>query len=257
MIALLLASAALADPPALPAQGPPAWTEARGALEDADWEGALRAAQDTLRADGGHAGAKFVEGYALHRMRRWEASLRAIEQVVDDPQVGELARRHVALYDHRWRRDQPALSLGLSMNDDRGLHPRALRPSLTAQLEVPVVWRFNLRADLATAWATEGPLALQGPLVGLLPVYQHPVSIYAFDLAAGPTLWTGPSVFWEGAAGGPAPGARVAVGASARPLKNLGVRLEGGWGANRGTQEMLDGWSRGFDLRLLVTGYAW
>jgi len=253
--AALIASAAAASPPDLPAQGPEAWTTARAALDLQDWDGALSAAQDTLRADGDHGGAKFVEGYALHRMRRWETSLTAIEQVTADPEVGELARRHVALFDHRWRRDQPSLSLGLSMADDRGLTPRSLRPSFAAELEVPVVWRFNLRADLMTPWATADRLEMQGPLVGLMAAYQHPIGLWALDGAVGPTLWTGESGFWEGALGGPFPGLRAAVGGSMRPLRNLGVRAEVGWGATAGTRSMLNGWSRGFDARLMVTGY--
>jgi hypothetical protein len=254
---LFVSSVAAMDPLPLPAQGPPTWTDARGALEDEHWEAALVAAQATLQEDGDHAGAKFVEGYALHQLRQWEGSLKAIHQVVDDEEVGDLARRHVALYDNRWRRNQPSLSLGLGLNDDRGLTPRGMRPTFAAELEVPIIWQFSLRGDLTTPWATEDQLEMQGPLLGLMAVFQQPISIWAFDLAGGPTLWMGRSAFWKEQLGGPFPGLRLAAGGSVRPLKNLGVRLEGGWSATRGTHAMLNAWSRGFDVRLMLTGYVW
>ncbi len=250
-----LAQAKERPPLPLPASGPEAWTAARGAVEDGDWDGALQAARDTLKADDGHAGAKLVEGLALHHLREWEPAMSALHQVEDDPDVGALARQQIQRYDNRWRRDQLSLSVGLQMAGDRGLPPNGLKPAFAAQFELPVAWRFNLRADLATAWATQDQLEMKGPLLGLMAVYHQPLGLWALDGAVGPTLWTGRSGFWEQAQGGPFPGLRVAVGGSMRPLRNLGFRMEGGWGATRGTRPMINAWSSGVDLRLMLTGY--
>ena len=148
----------------------------------------------------------------------------------------------------------PSLALGLGLNDDRGRHPRGLRPTFAAELEVPVIWRLHLRGDLVTPWATEDPLDARGPIVGLMAIYHQPLDAFAADVGLGPTLWTGPVGFWDGAVKGPFPGLRVAAGGRARIHRNLGLRLEVAWAGNRGTHPFLDGWSTGFDTRVMLTG---
>lgn len=253
-----LLAAALAAPPApLPASGPDSWARTRDAVAAEDWVLALGLARQCLMEDGDFAGGKLVEAMALHKLRRHQAAMRAFGALEDHEQLGDYARQQRALYDNRWRRDLPSLSLGLGLYDDRGVNPRALKPTFTAELEAPVVWRFNVRADLTTGWQEEDGLALQGPQLGLLAVFQQPIDIWGVDVGVGPTLALGKSAYWQGAVGGPLPGVRAAVGGSVRPLKNVGGRVEVGWSGVQGVWPMLNDWSSGFDTRLMVTGWVW
>ena len=258
MISVFMVVAAAAVPTHAASEAvPPTWARAQAAEAAGDWELALTLSRQCLVEDPGFADARLLEAHALQRNRNHPAAMRAYRTLLDHPVHGEEAAHQLANRDNRWRRDQPALSLGLGLYDDRGPHPRSLHPTLVGELELPVLWRLTVRADLTTNWPEDDALALQGPQVSALAAYHQPLGLWAVDLAAGPSVGFGRSVYWEGAVGGPLPGLRVAGGVSHRPHRNVGWRAEVGWGGLKGVWPALNSWSGGFDTRLLVTGYAW
>lgn len=241
----------------LPEEGPSSWKRARAAEAAGDWEQALTLARQCLAEAPEFAGGKLLEARALHRLRRHAAAMRAYAALLDHPTLGAEAIQQLARFNNRWRRDQPSVSLGLGLYDDRGLHPRALHPTFVSEVELPVLWRLTVRGEVTTGWPEEDALALQGPQLAALLAYHHPLNLWALDLAAGPAVGLGRSAYWQGAVGGPLPGVRVAGGVSHRPHKHVGWRVEAGWSGLKGVWPSLNSWSGGFDTRLLVTGYVW
>lgn len=152
------------------------------------------------------------------------------------------------------RRDLLQLSVGPVFRTDRG-RPAAMKGGVAIAAEVPVVWRFNLRADFASPFDAQGALRVRGWLGSLMAVYHQPIDMYAIDLGVGPSLWLGPSAWWEGAEGGPWPGMRAALGGSIRPHPWVGGRLELGTDHAWAGREWVTGSSHGFDVRLMVTGF--
>lgn len=151
-------------------------------------------------------------------------------------------------------RDVVQLSVGPVFRTDRG-RPASMKGGLAVELEVPLVWRFNLRADLASPFDAQGELRVRGWLTSVMAVYHQPIDIYAVDLAVGPSAWLGPSAWWDGAYGGPWLGMRAALGGSIRPHPWVGGRLELGTDHAWARRDWVTGSSHGFDVRLMVTGF--
>ena len=255
------AAAASDDPPAAAASDDPvAAGRARlRALEDA---GALRdilALADTLPStDPLLPEAAVAAARAALRLHDGADAVARARPWVGHPTVGPEARRIVRWFDHRDRRDAPALAVGLTLRDDRAQGARrAVAPGLALGLEgVPAGW-FLLRGDLVTGWATADALEVRGPRVGLLAGVAIPLGIQRIDLAAGPTAWLGRSAFWDGSIGGVFPGYRVAAAFTQRPLRPLGWRVEFGHDADFGVYRLVNGRSFGWDARVQLVGWAW
>ncbi len=247
------ATPALAESEAVP----PTWARAQAAEAAGDWELALTLSRQCLVEDPGFADARLLEAQSLQRLRNHPAAMRAYAALLDHPVHGEEAAYQRVHHNNRWRRDQPALSLGMGLYDDRGAHPRSLHPTLVGELELPVLWRLTVRTEFTTGWPEDDALSLQGPQLAALAAYHQPLGLWAMDLAAGPSVGFGRSVYWEGSVGGPLPGLRIAGGLSHRPHRHVGWRAEVGWGGLKGVWPALNSWSAGFDTRVLVSGYAW
>jgi hypothetical protein len=232
-----------------------AYDLARQAYEREDWDLALSRTRkvQVLRRD--HVGAILIEAGCLHRIREWEASMAAYHKVEDDPGAGEQVRKMVNLYDNRWRRDQPSLSMGVTFRDDHALENTSWRAGFAAELEAPITGPVAIRIDMVSGWQTNGQLGMKGPQLAAQLAWQQPIGLWAVDAAVGPAMWLGRSKYWDGAYTGPFPGYRAAVGGSIRPLRNLGVRVEMGHAGFWGTKPLLQGFSGGLDGRLMLTGY--
>ena len=232
-----------------------AYELARQAYEREDWELALARARKVQVLDRDHVGARLIEAGSLHRMHAWEAAMDAFHAVADDPGAGDQARRMIGLYDSRWRRDQPSLSMGLTVRDDHAIEDKRWPAGFAAELEAPITGPLNVRVDLVSGWQTRGQLGVKGPMLGALLVWQQPIGIWAVDAGAGPAMWLGRSAYWQASYTGPFPAYRAALGGSVRPLRNLGVRMELGHAGGWGTKSLLTGFSGGLDGRLMLTGY--
>jgi hypothetical protein len=232
-----------------------AYDLARQAYEREDWELALARARKVKVLDRDHVGATLIEAGSLHRLKQWEDSMEAFHAVEDDPGAGEQARKMIALYDNRWRRDQPSLSLGVTLRDDHAVEDKTWPAGFAAELEAPITGPLNVRIDFVSGWQTRGQLGVKGPMLGAMLVWQQPIGIWAVDAGAGPSMWLGRSMYWEQAYTGPFPAYRAALGGSVRPLRNLGVRMELGHAGGWGTKPLLTGFSGGIDGRLMLTGY--
>lgn len=145
--------------------------------------------------------------------------------------------------------------LGPILRSDRGT-PVGLLGGLAIELEAPVLWRFGLRADFASAMDSRDQIAATGPTITLMPLYRQPLGPYFLDVAAGPGLWTGRSAWWGGAYPGPFPSVRGAVGFGLQPHPLVSGRLELGTDHAWGTRPFVNGKAHGFDLRLIITGHA-
>jgi hypothetical protein len=247
----------LPPPPPVPAVAPVAraYDLARQAYEREDWELALARARKVQVLDRGHVGATLIEAGSLHRLKAWEASMEAFHEVQDDPGAGAQARKMIELYDSRWRRDQPSLSLGVTFRDDHAIEDKEWPAGITGELEAPLAGPLNLRIDFVSGWQTRGQLGVKGPMLGAMLVWQQPIGVWGIDAGAGPAMWLGRSSYWEQSYTGPFPAYRAALGGSVRPLRNLGVRFELGHAGGWGTKTLLTGFSGGVDGRLMLTGY--
>ena len=151
-------------------------------------------------------------------------------------------------------RDVFQLSVGPVFRTDRG-RPVAFKGGVALSLEMPVVWRFNLRFDAASPFDAAGELRVRGWIVSAMAVYHQPIDIYAIDVAVGPSMWAGPSAWWDGQFTGPWPGMRAALGGSIRPHPWVGGRVEFGTDHAWAGREWVTGASHGFDMRVMVTGF--
>ncbi len=232
-----------------------AYEVARAAYEREDWAGALDRARKVLVLDEDHVGARIIEAGSLHRLRQWEDAMAGFHALADDPGAGEDARRMIGLYDNRWRRDQPSLSLGATLRDDHAVEDKQWGAGFVAELEAPLAGPVNLRIDVASGWQTRGQLGVKGPQLAAMVTAHQPIGIWSLDAGVGPGLWLGRSLYWNSTYTGPFPMYRAAAGASVRPLRNLGLRAELGHAGGWGTKTLLGGFSAGLDARLMVTGY--
>jgi hypothetical protein len=233
-----------------------AYDLARQAYEREDWPISLNRARKVQVLKKDHVGAILIEAGSLHRMRHWEESMKAYHTLEDDPGAGERVRKMINLYDNRWRRDQPSLSMGLTLRDDHALEDKAWKAGFAAEIEAPIAGPVAVRVDIVSGWQTNGQLGMKGAQMAALLAWQQPIGLWAVDAAVGPAMWLGRSKYWEGAYTGPFPGYRAAIGGSVRPLRNLGFRAELGHAGFWGTKALLGGFSGGLDGRLMVTGYV-
>jgi hypothetical protein len=234
------------------------YVEALRAWNARDWRTAHRLATEALVLDPDLAPARLLAGYALLRLRRWDAArvtIAGLTPEVDAPTLPaasvatarRLLRRGVAPF----RRDQLALSLGHVSWIERAYAGGWGHAGWLLQVRAPVLPGLAARVYLGVPWTTPETAEVRGVRLALSAVAPRPVGNgrVHLDLLAGPVLWLAAGRYWSDG-GEPYLGARTAVALDVRTGPTLGFFVEVGASVFPALTDDLPFYAAPLDVRL-------